>query len=227
MTKKQKEKIKEYHKQYYQKNKERDKEKIKEYHKQYNLNNKEKISLKGKEYYKKNKNKKKEYQQKNREHIRQRKKFLYQLNKKTIQKYNQIKEIRQKRNNYSKQYRQKNKKYFNQYERIRRKFDINHKIIRNLRSRLWQAIKGYNKSTHTKELLGCTIDQLKEHLQSKFVNGMSWENYGKGGWEIDHIRPCSSFDMSDPKEQHECFNYKNLQPLWWENNRKKGKNILN
>lgn len=48
---------------------------------------------------------------------------------------------------------------------------------------------------------------------------MSWENYGE--WHIDHIKPCSSFDLSDPKQQKECFNYTNLQPLWAIDNLKK------
>lgn len=52
--------------------------------------------------------------------------------------------------------------------------------------------------------------------------GMSWENYGE--WHIDHIVPCSSFDLTDPKQQEDCFNFKNLQPLWgWENSKKGSK----
>lgn len=51
---------------------------------------------------------------------------------------------------------------------------------------------------------------------------MTWENQGKNGWEIDHIRPCSSFNLEDPEEQRKCFNYKNLQPLWAKDNMIKG-----
>ncbi len=58
---------------------------------------------------------------------------------------------------------------------------------------------------------------------------MSWENYGKGDngrgmqeWHIDHIKPCASFDLSKPEQQKLCFNYTNLQPLWAEENMKKG-----
>ena len=54
--------------------------------------------------------------------------------------------------------------------------------------------------------------------------GMSWDNYGK--WEIDHIRPCASFDLSKPEEQYKCFNYMNLQPLWEKENQTKTKKLV-
>lgn len=70
------------------------------------------------------------------------------------------------------------------------------------------------------ELVGCSIDKLKQHLESKFTEGMSWDNYGD--WHVDHIKPCASFDLSDPEQQRLCFNYKNLQPLWAADNLSKG-----
>jgi hypothetical protein len=75
------------------------------------------------------------------------------------------------------------------------------------------------------ELLGCTIDFFKNHLESKFVEGMSWQNYGKG-WHIDHIIPCVSFDLSKPEEQRKCFHFSNLQPLWAVDNIRKGTKIV-
>ena len=70
----------------------------------------------------------------------------------------------------------------------------------------------YLISESTKKLLGCSIEFLKQHLESQFTDGMNWANYGK--WHIDHILPCASFDKSKPEEQSKCFNYSNLQPLW-------------
>ena len=58
-------------------------------------------------------------------------------------------------------------------------------------------------------------------MESKFTEGMSWENQGKNGWHIDHKKPCSKFDLSKPEEQKKCFHFTNLQPLWWEDNLKK------
>ncbi|MDE2097588.1 MAG: hypothetical protein KGL39_10105 [Patescibacteria group bacterium] len=68
------------------------------------------------------------------------------------------------------------------------------------------------------EYLGCSIEHLKNHLESQFKTGMSWENHGIKGWHIDHIRPCASFDLSSPEQQKQCFHYTNLQPLWWHEN---------
>ena len=76
-------------------------------------------------------------------------------------------------------------------------------------------------------LLGCSIEHARKHLESQFREGMKWDNHGKYGWHIDHIIPCASFDLTDPEQQKKCFNYKNLQPLWWHENLSKGSKILN
>lgn len=94
------------------------------------------------------------------------------------------------------------------------------KLIQNLRHRIYNALKRNTKSGHTLELIGCSIENLKLHIESKFKTNMSWSNYGD--WHVDHIRPCSSFDLSKPEEQMKCFYYTNLQPLWKSENRSKG-----
>jgi hypothetical protein len=98
----------------------------------------------------------------------------------------------------------------------RLKTDINFKLRHYLAKRLYTVLQGIDKSESTIRLLGCSVDFLKQHLESKFVEGMSWSNYGK--WHIDHIRPCCSFDLSKPEEQRKCFNWNNLQPLWAKDN---------
>jgi hypothetical protein len=80
------------------------------------------------------------------------------------------------------------------------------------RTRVRLALKGSNKADSTFNLIGCTPNELKQHLENGFREGMSWDNYGK--WHIDHIRPCASFDLSKPEQQTQCFHYSNLQPLW-------------
>lgn len=105
------------------------------------------------------------------------------------------------------------------WKRFKYKTDVEYKLIENLRSRLHRAIKKGWKSGHTLELLGCSLDELKVHLEQQFEPGMTWDNYGK--WQIDHIIPCNYFDLTKEENQRICFNYRNLQPLWAEENNKK------
>ena len=69
-------------------------------------------------------------------------------------------------------------------------------------------------------------EELISYFESKFQKGMTWKNYGRYGWHIDHIKPCSSFDLTNSEELKKCFNYKNLQPLWWQENLSKGARII-
>lgn len=83
----------------------------------------------------------------------------------------------------------------------------------NLRRRLHKALKGICSSPRTLRLLGCSIDVFREHLENKFVAGMTWENYGSI-WHVDHIKPCAKFDLTDPEQQKDCFHWTNQQPLF-------------
>lgn len=97
----------------------------------------------------------------------------------------------------------------------------NYFLHQTLAARIWHALKArVSKSAKTEQLLGCTIPKLKDHLQGQFRPGMTWDNYGE--WHIDHIRPCASFDLTDPEQQKACFNFTNLQPLWARENLSKG-----
>ena len=91
----------------------------------------------------------------------------------------------------------------------------------NLRSRVSHALGRNSKSASTEDLVGCTMDELRHHLESKFTDGMTWDNYGE--WHVDHIKPCAMFDFSVDNHQFECFHYTNLQPLWAKDNYSKGK----
>ena len=121
---------------------------------------------------------------------------------------------------YMKEYRIKNKvqiaKKHMEYLTKKRKTDINYRLAENLRKRLNHALKGNTKFSSVLKLLGCSLESLKKHLESQFKSGMSWKNYGV--WHVDHIRSCYTFDLSKLSEQHKCFNWKNLQPLWAEEN---------
>jgi hypothetical protein len=158
----------------------------------YMIINKDKILKQKKKYYLKNKEIKLKYRRK-----------YYLINKEKCLKS-------------SKKWARNNKNKINEINRIYQqnkfKIDINYKLKCYLRTRIYLALKDINKSKRTIDLLGCSIEKLKQHLQKQFKSGMSWSNYGK--WHVDHIRPCASFDLSRASEQRKCFHYTNLQPLW-------------
>lgn len=155
--------------------------------------------------------KKKEYYKKNKNNIKIRQQNYYINNKEKIL----LK---------CKKYQKENRSKINTYHRNRRKKDEKCRILHSLRARLNQATKG-RLSNSTKELIGCSLEQLKIHLENQFTEGMNWKNYGRSGWHMDHIKPCTSFDLTDPKQQKECFHYSNLQPLWAKENISKGNKI--
>ena len=168
--------------------------------KEYLLKNKEQIKEYGKEYYLKNREKRIKYQ-------------------------------REYRSTHQKAHRESNRKYyFKNKERLsknntrnakeRRKTNPSLRILDSLRSRMLQALKGKNKSASTMELLGCTPDELRKHLEAQFEPWMTWENHGL--WDIDHIKACAKFNLTDPDQQRACFNWSNLQPMEHIANIKKG-----
>ena len=80
------------------------------------------------------------------------------------------------------------------------------------------------KQLKSRQLLGCSFETARAHIESLFQQGMSWNNYGE--WHMDHIIPCASFDLRCPVQQLACCYYKNLQPLWAFDNMSKGSQIL-
>lgn len=147
--------------------------------------------------------------------------------------------IRIQQNEYYKQYYQNNKEKLlkqdhdylinnrdkiNNYVKERYKNDLSLRLSNSIRSRIRYALCGKSKGASSIELTGMPIEQLRTYLEDKFQEGMSWNNYGE--WEIDHIRPCASFDLNDIEQQKECFNYKNLQPLWRRDNRSKKDKLI-
>lgn len=113
--------------------------------------------------------------------------------------------------------------YTTAYSQNLRKTDPAYRLMHNLRNqtRHGMARAGGTKSHRTIEYIGCSFKELRSHLEKQFRPGMIWENYGPV-WHVDHIRPCASFDLSDPEQQRACFHFSNLQPLFAEENLKKG-----
>ena len=111
----------------------------------------------------------------------------------------------------SKEYRKNNKERNNKRNRDRRKTDINYKLAELLRGRFYKALKNNSKKGSAVKDLGCSIKELKVHLEEQFVEGMSWNNHGS--WHIDHRKPLASFDLTKREEFLEACRFSNLQPL--------------
>ena len=108
------------------------------------------------------------------------------------------------------------------YDKEKRQTDPAYRLQCNLRSRIQQALKSTKRhSNRTMKWTGCTIEFLKGWLESRFQPGMSWDNYNRHGWHVDHIIPCDFFDLTNLEEAHQCFHYSNLQPLWADDNLRK------
>lgn len=139
-----------------------------------------------------------------------------------VKEYNELNPDKLKKGRLqTKQWLKDRPEYMNIWYKEKLSTNIDYRIIHNLRERLRVSLHNNSKGAKTKDLIGCSIDELKKHLESKFTEGMNWDNYGRKGWHIDHIKPCILFDMSDPEQQKQCFHYTNLQPLWWKDNLKK------
>lgn len=111
--------------------------------------------------------------------------------------------------------------------KLRTKQEIRRLLCDNLRARLSRAIRGTQKVGSAIGDLGCTIAELKMHLEHLFQPGMTWANYGygKGRWSIDHIFPLSRAKLTDREEFQRVCHFRNLQPLWWSDNCRKGAKV--
>ena len=91
---------------------------------------------------------------------------------------------------------------------------------------MWCAIKSNQKTGSAVKDLGCSIEEFKIYIESKFYNrkngeAMTWENWTKDGWHMDHVIPLSNFNLTNREEFLKANHYSNLQPLWTEDHLEK------
>ena len=196
-----KEKRKEYSKKYRENNKEYFKEYLKEYDKNRDKNERK---LRVKIYREKNKEKVKKYDQE-----------YYKKNKE---------KILQQSNEYKNNNKQKTLKNNNNYKKKRRQIDPLYKLAGNIRILIKGSIRkqGYTKQTKTFEILGCSYEEFKQHLERQFKKDMNWKNHGQ--WHLDHIYPISL--AKDEAELIKLNHYTNFQPMWAAENISKGNKII-
>jgi hypothetical protein len=187
-----------------------------DYHKKFREKNPDYV----KNYYKNNKTKMiesvKKHYNKNRDSLLSKKR-----NSSLKYYYENIEIIKEKNKEYNKNNREKRNIYISN----RKKNDPIYRLSFIVRNRVRSYLKKNNitKNDKTFDIVGCTPEFLKEHLERQFMEGMSWDNQGK--WHIDHKIPLSSAKTEE--EIYKLCHYTNLQPLWAEDNLKKGCKILN
>jgi len=119
------------------------------------------------------------------------------------------------------------RKYMREWQKNKCYNDPIYKLNKNIRHAIWFSLKGNKNGRHWEKIVGYDTMQLKKHLEAQFKKGMTWDNYGRNGWHVDHIIPLSIFNIKGIKSKgfKKCWALENLQPLWEKDNAKK-KNIL-
>jgi hypothetical protein len=174
-----------------------------------------------------------DYRIKNTEKRKETIRKYYEKNKETeLLRFNKYREQHsEKRKNTCIEYVKNNKDKVNEYSRNWKKQERTknpiYKLISNVRRRTKDFLnyKNNNKDLNIVDVLGCSPEYLKEHLEKQFSQGMSWDNYGFYGWHIDHKIPLSSAKTEE--EVYQLCHYTNLQPLWAKDNLSKGGKIIN
>jgi hypothetical protein len=133
---------------------------------------------------------------------------------------------------YHKQWRTENvnkwRKTKRDYERNRKAKDPLYKLISNFRTAIYQVLKESNveKNKHYFDILQYTPEQLISHLENKFTDKMSWDNYGD--WHVDHKLPITHYNIQEmgDSEFMKCWSLDNLQPMWGVDNIKKSNKLF-
>lgn len=112
-----------------------------------------------------------------------------------------------------------NRDSVNKYCREKYNKDINYKLGRLIRNRLWYLIKSKSNNVKAIKEIGCSYEELIEHIESNFIHNMNWNNYGVL-WELDHIQPLSKFNLENKTQFNEASHYTNIRPLYVSENRR-------
>lgn len=205
---------------------------IKEKQKEYRESNRQKINLESKLYRKNNlikvKQSQKTWYENNKDHHKlhqadYRKKYPDKV-KETLKKSKSKNrdKIKLTRNKYF----EKNRLMLNKYAVNRRNSNPIFKLSHNVRGRIRQFLKSKNmfKNNKTFNIVGCSPEELKNHLEQQFSKGMNWGNYGYYGWHVDHKIPLDTGKTED--EILKLCHYGNLQPMWWNENLSKNNKII-
>ena len=150
-----------------------------------------------------------------------------ELRKQKSREYNAVYRLKKENKERMNRWRQENRDRINAVRRIKYKDNIQYKIARRINGATYNVITRAPKRSYMYELLGCNHDALVAHIASLFVDGMTWNNYGKDGWEIDHVVPLNTVDLTNMDDLKKVCHYTNLQPLFVKDNQRKAQHVIN
>lgn len=195
--------------------------------------NKEKVSERYREYYKANKDKINsritEYKALNKDKVRESQKRYRQKTKTKQREYDKAYRLK-----HGEQIREKDrtraldpKTKAARNKRLKRRYDadVNYRAALVARRMTRRALRSGFIKEATAQKLGCSLVEFKAHIESLWLDGMTWKNNTNEGWHIDHIIPLSKFDLRCPLQQKLACHFTNLQPLWAKDNLKKGNKL--
>jgi hypothetical protein len=142
--------------------------------------------------------------------------------------YNQYrKENKEYFNTYSNQHYHENKEMYREWNRNKSTTDPIFRLKHSINANININLKKYLQIKQDKSMnyLGTTMEQYCQYLEQQFTPEMNWDNYGSY-WEIDHILPIDSFDLTNEEQLYQCFNYTNTRPLHWLENKQKSNKII-
>jgi hypothetical protein len=174
----------------------------KEYLHAYYRENKERLTAQNKEYVQQHREQLSEYQQRWREDNRER--------------------LLEDKRKWDRENRDRLKPQRRNAERVRWESEPRYRLSKLIAHRMRLSLQEGKQGRHWETLVGYTVLDLKAHIESLFLPGMTWDNYGN--WHIDHIKPIAAFTFSSSEDAafQECWALSNLRPLWATDNLKKG-----
>jgi hypothetical protein len=205
-----------YHREWMRKFRKAHPEKQREANRRYRENNLEKIKLRYAERYARDRKKiiasVCEYSRRNRTKINERNRKRYHEDVEEARRKSRKSYVR--RHELSEDKKRDVREKHAAYMRKKRNADPTFLVADRLRRRINSVISsaGIGKTGGLVDVSGCTVQELVSHIERQFVDGMSWQN--RRQWHIDHIVPCSAFDLTDPAQQLVAFHYTNLRPVW-------------
>ena len=155
------------------------------------------------------------YRAVNREKIKTRMKRWRAESQEKIKNYN-----KEYRTNHREQIREQRREYMRKYSKKRCVVDLVFRLNKTIRSAVGDSLRGNKKGARWEKICGYTLEKLRKHLERQFIDDMSWSNYGRDGWVIDHKIPISVFNFTKPNHEDfkKCWALSNLQPMWAKEN---------